>query len=72
MTILTSLIVKMMNTMNEIAIELSGIELDIFYEIHPVGGINILFIFHENQEVSHLLNHWAVTEIKQLIWQEIK
>ena len=58
--------------MNETSIELAGIELDVFYDINPAIGINILFIYHDNQEVSHLLNHYAVTEIKQLIWDKIR
>jgi len=57
---------------NEIEVDLAGIELTVFYEIHPVGGINILFMFHQNHEVSHILNHWAVIEVKQLIWNQIK
>ena len=58
--------------MSEIEVELCGIELNIFYEIKAEFGINILFIFHENQEISHLLNHLAINEIKQLVWEKIK
>jgi hypothetical protein len=57
---------------NEETIELSGIELTVFFEVLPSVGINILFIFYENREVSHLLNHVAIREIKDLIWQKIK
>jgi hypothetical protein len=58
--------------MNEETIELSGIELTVFFEVLPSIGINILFIFFENHEISHLLNHVAVRELKNLIWQKIK
>ena len=58
--------------MTEIEVELSGIELNVFFEVLPTVGLNILFIYFEDEEISHLLNHYAILELKQLIWEKIK
>ena len=35
----------------EVDIELGGIELTVFYDVSPLLGIDILFIYHQNVEI---------------------
>ena len=58
--------------MTEIEVDLSGIELSVFFEVLPTVGLNILFIYFENEEISHLLNHFAIQEIKENIWKALR
>jgi hypothetical protein len=54
--------------MNEIDIDFHGIELSVFYDIDPRVGLNILYIYHFDEELSPYFNYYAITEIKQTIW----
>jgi len=58
--------------MNEITIELDGLELDVFYELDLTRGINILFIYAGRTELSQFLNWHAVDEIRRLIKEQLK
>jgi hypothetical protein len=61
-----------MNEMNEINIELGSLDLEIYYTVSPLIGIDILYIYFHSDEISGWLNHYAIAEIKQLIWAKIK
>jgi hypothetical protein len=52
----------------EVDIELGGIELTVFYDVSPLSGIDIHFIYHQNVEISHYLNYLAIADIKQAIF----
>jgi hypothetical protein len=56
---------------NEIEISFHSIELSIFYNIDPKIGLNILYIYHFDEEISCYLNFYAVSEIKQAIWEHL-
>jgi hypothetical protein len=58
--------------MNEITIELDGLELDVFYELDLTRGINILCIYAGNTEMSPWLSWHAVDEIRRLIKEQLK
>jgi len=63
----------MQNTPREINIELGGaLELDVFYEVNAQIGLNILCIYHNECEISHYLNFYAISDIKTAIWEAIK
>jgi hypothetical protein len=57
--------------MNEIDIDFHGIELSVFYDIDPRIGLNILYIYCGCEEISCWLNHYAIGEIKQTIWDQL-
>jgi len=57
--------------MNEIDIDFHGIELCVFYDINPRIGLNILYLYHYDEEISCWLNHYAIGEIKQAIWGQL-
>ena len=57
--------------MNEITIELDGLELDVFYELNLSIGVNILCIYAGNTELSPWLSFYAVDEIRRLIKEQL-